>query len=688
MKTSLTSLFLAALIGLAPATLSAVAPSPPERDRFRLIFEAEWNDIACVDYPLTPERWVQECIASLANTQVDTLIYNLCSSDSYVAQLNNGELMISAFEKVPDAWVWRYRENTRRLIAAGGNPPQLAVEAARRLDLLAIPMVRMNDPHDQYFQYEVSHFKLANPQFLIGSTGPGWKPDWEKGYKGRADKKGMAAFTWGLFDYAHKEVREHKLAIIDEFITRWDNDGVGLDFDRDPVLFKEEGKPENAELLTAMLRHIRATLDRVAKERGRRQYLYVRVIPDMDVCVARGMDVRTWVKEGLVDVITPGAGYLTVGLDVKPWLDLVATGPRTCRIVVSSNHYKPSEEARAWTKLMRQRGAYGVQLFNFGHLLYGFGRDADPEAQVERQGTVWFSELHPDYYQTLNELNDLKLFAFKDSRYRYESVGRDFVDGDAQITHRKYRGIDSIVLPAVLTQGSHSVPFGFAEDLPGAHALGFRPRVTFQFTVTDPANIGKYELMLNGHRLDVAGGQAEFKLDVPPEWMKQGQNELVANVLDPVPGKPAKLSGLVVEVHYLNTPKTKTVVLGPEAIMVDDVKVPGPLVVGQHASSFQLKKETLEALKSTPQRMPSLRLRIDNYTFYDNFDVRLNGQVLPVETRHARATFIMRNDSWLEYPITPDQLREGANEVQFEVKSLNPQISKPPSLMTIQLARN
>ena len=72
---------------------------------------------------------------------------------------------------------------------------------------------------------------------------------------------------------AHPEVRDHKLAIIEEFITRWDNDGVCLDFDRDPRLFKEEGKPENAALLTGMIRRIRATLDRVAKERGRPQYL-------------------------------------------------------------------------------------------------------------------------------------------------------------------------------------------------------------------------------------------------------------------------------------------------------------------------------------------------------------------------------------------------------------------------------
>lgn len=93
---------------------------------FRLIYEAEWNDVPCTDYPLTPEKWAAECIAPMVNTQVDCLLYNLCSSDGYCCQLNNGEYLMDAFDKLSDAWVWRYRENTKQLVAAGANPPKLA----------------------------------------------------------------------------------------------------------------------------------------------------------------------------------------------------------------------------------------------------------------------------------------------------------------------------------------------------------------------------------------------------------------------------------------------------------------------------------------------------------------------------------------------------------------------------------
>ena len=165
---------IAILIALLLPAEHALADPP-----FRLVYEAEWNDVACTDYPISPEKWAAECIAPLVNTQVDCLLYNLCSSDGYCCQLDNGEYLMDAFEKLPDAWVWRYRENTKHLVAHDANPPKLACEYGHRLGLKVIPIVRMNDMHDMFYLQEVSRFKLDNPQLLLGSTGPDWRPDWK-----------------------------------------------------------------------------------------------------------------------------------------------------------------------------------------------------------------------------------------------------------------------------------------------------------------------------------------------------------------------------------------------------------------------------------------------------------------------------------------------------------------------------
>jgi hypothetical protein len=544
-----------AAAGAATAAGEAVAKKADGEAPFRLIFETEWNDMPCADYPLTKERWVEECIHPLVGTQVDTILYNLCSSDGYVAELKSGELLMDSFDKLGDAWVWRYRENTKKLIEADANPPRMAVEYGHRLGWKVIPIVRMNDPHEQFFKYEVSRFKRANPQLLLGY---GKYPiNWEAGFKGLPPelKKGIDSFTWGMFDFAHREVRRHKLAIIEEFITRWDNDGISLDFDRDPRYFKEYGKAENAALMTELIREVRAILDRTGKQRGRRLYFHVRVIPKVEACYDRGLDVAAWVKQDLVDAITPGCGYMTVSLDLTTWLNLVRG--RKCWIYPSINHWRTTEETRAWAHLMYHRGAHGLNLFNYGHLLHGYAAGTPPRSQA--LNTVWYSEADPDYYQVLHEIRDTRTFEFKNKRYVLESVPHESgLEGNAGKASRDYRAIDDIVLPVRLSPGTRQVGFGFADDLDRARRHGASPQVT-------------------------------------------------------------------------------------------------------------------------------LRLKINNYTPPDDFDVAINGSVLARETRRARAEFIMNNDTWVTYPVPAAQMRLGANLLEVNVRKLNSQMSQEPVLIGMEV---
>ena len=525
----------------------------PQRP-FRIIYEAEWNDIACVDYPLTPEKYVAESIEPLVNTQVDTLFYNLCSSDAFCCGMESGELLCDAFDPVADAWVWRYRENVKKMLEAGANPPDIACRYGHDLGLKVIPVVRMNDMHDMFFKYEVSRFKLQNPHLLLGY---GKYVDWEKGYDGYPDKTAIESFTWGGFDYAHEEVREHRLAIIEEFITRWDNDGVSLDFDRSPWLFGERGNRDNTKLITELIRRVRHLLDQAGAQRGRRQYLHVRIIPPIDACVELGMDVPTWVNEGLVDAITPGCGYMSFSQNLSPWLDLVDGKP--CWVYPSNNHWKPVEVARAWAKLMWQRGAHGLYLFNWGHLLHSHENDVSP--RVTRPGTLWFDELPPDYYQILHEMGDPKTLTFRNDVYDLESIAHEKLEGQAGWNLRQSRGLHDVALPIELAPGRHVLQFGFADDLDAA-----------------------------------------------------GQRGMSANV--------------------------------------------------------------------------TLRMKVHNYTQRDEFDVFINANRLPPKTRTTRASFIMDNWTWISFPIGPDFLHLGQNELAVNVKQTNPAIEAHPRLDNVQLIVN
>jgi len=523
---------------------------------FNLVYEAEWNDIPCSDFPLTPEKWASESIRPLVNTQVDALFYNLCSSDGYCCGLETGQILIDNFDKVDHAWVWRYRENTKNLIAHDANPPKLAVEYAKKLGIKTLPVVRMNDMHDMFFLCEVSAFKLANPHLLIGhKTG---YIDWEKGAQGHPDRTSVASFQWGGFDFAHQEVRDHRFAIIEEFITRWDNDGVSLDFDRDPWFFAEENNAENTELMTGLVRRVRETLNKGARERGRPQCLHVRVIPDIDICYARGMDVRTWVAEGLVDAISPGCGYMTVSLDLTPWLELVKDKP--CWIYPANNHWKTPEVTRAWAKLMMDRGAHGLYLFNWGHLLYGFDKHTPPAA--ERLGTVWLDELHPCYYEVLRQIGCPETMAYKDATYALESISHEVTEGETGGNQRLSRAIDAIELPVEMSVGEHSVKLPFAEDIEGARARGFSPAITLRLLIENYTAPDEFDVAINGKTLDPASGttRSVFIMNndtwvtypLEPKMLTRGINELRIDVrkLNPQMSVTPVLKNVDVVVRY------------------------------------------------------------------------------------------------------------------------------------------
>jgi len=688
LKTSAAAMGTAYASGVLPwSEIDAAEPIGNSAAPFRLIWEAEWNDIPCADYPLTKERWLEECIQPLVGTHVDAIFYNLCSSDGYVAELKTGELLMNDFEQLGDAWCWRYRENTKKLIEADANPPKLAVDHGHRLGLKVIPIIRMNDPHDQYFKYEVSRFKKQNPQLLLGH---GKYPfDWETGFGGLPPelKQGIDAFTWGMFDFAHPEVRQHKLAIIEEFITRWDNDGVSLDFDRDPRYFRASGSGENAALMTELIRRVRAILDRTGQERGRRLYLHVRVIPRIQTCYDRGLDVATWVQEGLVDAITPGCGYMTLSLDLQPWLELVKG--RNCWVYPSVNHWRTTEETRAWAALMYQRGAHGLNLFNYGHLLHG--HDANTAPLSGRTGSVWFSEVHPEYYRVLHEIDDPRSLARKNKRYVLESVPHGDVIGEAGKNHRDYRAIGDIALPLPLRIGKNRLEFGCGDDLAQARAHGTTPEVTLRLRLVHLTAADSYDVSLNGSLLPAESRQAGddhwVSLPVPDELLRLGNNLLEIDVRKRnAPEAPqAELNRVEILIEYMKQPLAAPDAaadqrrMTPVALTVAAKQLPASLVPGRHQVRFDVKDVPAQ------DKVPLLRLLINNYTAPDVFDVSLNGIVLPDNARRSRSVFIMSNETWVSHPIPGGLLKSSENLVEVHVKKLNPQISQPPALQSVDI---
>ena len=186
----------------------------------------------------------------------------------------------------------------RQLFDAGANPLDLAIQACRERGVLFVASYRMNSEDWYHHTYRLSELGRAHPEYRIGKS--------------------------GALDPAVPEVYAHRMKIFREVATEHDVDGIELDFRRWYRMVSDPSK--NHVVLTRMVRDCRKMLDEVAREKGRKKLLLgVRVGPSLDSpstpflfpgveyvnrpanasCKELGLDVKTWIKEELVDYVCP-----------------------------------------------------------------------------------------------------------------------------------------------------------------------------------------------------------------------------------------------------------------------------------------------------------------------------------------------------------------------------------------------
>ena len=229
--------------------------------------------------------------------------------------------------------------------------------------------VRMNDMHggDDPRSPLISTFWREHPEYRR-------LPD--------PTKLGRQSF-WKLFslDYSHVEVRERMLAFLGECMDRYDADGLDLDFTRFVWYLTPGREREQAPLLTDFMRKVRALVSSAAARRGHPILLSVRTVSSPDVVEACGLDLPTWAKEGLVDVVSVCNHFQTADYEipVDTWRNRL--GPRV-RLLTGIDYglrvngirsFLTREEYLGWADVMRSRGVGDFYFYN----LYGYDYASD-----------------------------------------------------------------------------------------------------------------------------------------------------------------------------------------------------------------------------------------------------------------------------------------------------------------------
>ena len=284
------------------------------------------------------------------STRVSHVFWNVC----YQRAAYRSDAWASYWD-VPDPnsntgdWPRRYYELHRLGI---DDAFALLISRCRERGVSPWVSLRMNDMHYHDDPHKMNPFWNDNPQFWIHK-----KPGFDNG-----------------FDFTRAEVRAHYMKLIDEVLTRWDVDGVELDWMRFPTLFRAGDAGNGRAALTAFMREARVKSLAAAQRVGHPVGIAARVPATPEFAFGLGFDTAAWAREGLVDVLIPCSTWRPSFPDVpvEQWRAHVG---RNCLIVPGTDLWIGGTRGgavaatgmapiRGFTASMLDRGADAIYLFN------------------------------------------------------------------------------------------------------------------------------------------------------------------------------------------------------------------------------------------------------------------------------------------------------------------------------------
>jgi len=349
---------LVAVLLLAPSTPSRA--EKPARQRRILVNYDGGSTLYSKKGSQGPVRLTAEDLreaireVSFEGSQVDTVL--LCVNAQvmyYPTRVGTmlGSLATPEEKKKLPRNIQQWIANLNHFVKRGIDPWAVMVAEAKRQKREVLLSFRMNDGHDGV--HLETRFWRDNKKFHC------FDPD--QGH---------------TLNYGHKEVRDHMFLLIQEAVRRYDCDGIELDFNRFPILFKGGTTTERIAKMNSFVRRLRTMLDAEGKKRKRRLVLGVRPpTENYDVPATYqgsrkvGCDPVAWARNGWIDFVTVSR-FLSVTFDlpVAPWKKLITEVPvYGCIEIVDKKNgvaLTPRQYRRAAQHIWSEK-ADGVYLFNF-----------------------------------------------------------------------------------------------------------------------------------------------------------------------------------------------------------------------------------------------------------------------------------------------------------------------------------
>ena len=464
--------------------------------RRRVIFNNDGGEPYKGGAASTPQELLAQRTTDLAGSHVDSIFYSTDHGFNYYSHRTS----------VAEV---RYDDHghMKALIEQGTDPLQIHVDFCRRQGMEIFWSMRVNDEHSSWGSHLLSRFHKDNPECLLGTKDepPPFGP-------------------WSGVDYARPEVRDHAFRCIEDVCTRYDVDGVEIDFFRQLTCFKRlawgrQIGQEERDMMSEYLRRVRVRLDEIGSRRGKPLLIAVRVPDSVGYCRAMGFDLVKWLEEDVIDIMVVG-GYFWL----QPWKRSVELGHKYDVPVYPSLDGSRvgaypwvigRKEGVPWPECqVARRSAEGYRAHSMNALA------ANADGIYVYNFNYFFEQSHPVW----RELGDAETLATLDKIYHVSVMGRGHPDLDHYLPGGQGERFMHMPMlsPDFPQELLKDVPLrttlAVADDLPAAIEKGLAPELKLNVQLENLPASKDLTVKLTGQAL--CNAELTWETDIPETWQE------------------------------------------------------------------------------------------------------------------------------------------------------------------------
>ena len=462
--------------------------------------------------PMQKEEY-QQGVDELLGTPVEAIMFCLGDGRTVLHDTKVGELWGHNVKKWNHLIFRRAHQNALGLIRRGCDPLALICERAHQYGKEVYPTLLVQQGRGERDEdLRCSNFRFDNTALEIGVGGD--LP---------ADFPGLTAL-----DFKHREVRDERFALIKETLYRYPVDGFELQMNYQPIYFHPDEVAAGRKIMTEWVRKVY----RAVKRSGRRRELAIRIPYSLEGCYSIGLDIRAWLKEGIVDVLIgqafSGPELLDSTVDFRP-LVAAAKGTQTRIHAALQSHVDSDRLGEATIEMVRGAACnYWDQGIDGLYLAHWFGN--------------W--PYQASFYEKLRELPYPEVMEARDKIYYLPTETGRYPDPQTE------PGM-TMQLPAQLVKGEKiTLTMPISDDLNRWDKVGRVHEVLLRIRVMGHTERDRLSFWLNGRELPAllvrkinelyrmsapryrtgSGYWYAFKLDTK-HWPKKGNNKLEIELL-------------------------------------------------------------------------------------------------------------------------------------------------------------